>query len=66
MGEPPSGEPEGSHTESIGMGGDTGGTETSKYPEEKKEISIPEVAASEQGRAQTIYDNRPLPFHIWG
>ena len=32
----------------------TRGTETSKYPEEKKETSIPQVAASEQGRAQTM------------
>ena len=31
----------------------TRGTETSKYPEEEKETSIPEVAASETGRAQT-------------
>ena len=30
----------------------TGGTETSKYPEEKKETSILQVAASERGRAQ--------------
>jgi hypothetical protein len=66
MGEPTSGEPEVSHTQSIGMGSETGRTETSKYPEEKKETSIPQVAASEPGRAQTIYDNRPLPFHIWG
>ena len=29
------------------------GTETSKYPEEKKERSILQVAASERGRAQT-------------
>ena len=28
-------------------------TETSKYPEEKKEKSIPSVAASESGTAQT-------------
>lgn len=28
-------------------------TETSKYPEEEKENSIPLVAASETGRAQT-------------
>ena len=28
-------------------------TETSKYPEEKKIIMIPQVVASEQGRAQT-------------
>ena len=32
----------------------TRGTETSKYPEEEKENSIPVVAASEEGRAQTI------------
>ena len=32
----------------------TGGTETSKYPEEKKENSISEVAASEMERAQTM------------
>ena len=31
----------------------TRGTETSKYPEEEKETSIPGVAASETGRAQT-------------
>ena len=31
----------------------TRGTETSKYPQEKKETSIPSVAASESGTAQT-------------
>ena len=31
----------------------TRGPETSKYPEEEKENSIPLVAASEEGRAQT-------------
>ena len=31
----------------------TRGTETSKYPEEKKETSISLVAASEEGRGQT-------------
>ena len=33
----------------------TRGTETSKYPEEKKIIMIPSVVASESGRAQTDY-----------
>ena len=33
----------------------TRGTETSKYPEEKKTIVIPLVVASERGRAQTIF-----------
>ena len=37
----------------IGAVKETRGTETSKYPEEKKETSIPQVAASERGRAQT-------------
>jgi hypothetical protein len=31
----------------------TGGTETSKYPEEEKTKVIPSVAASERGLAQT-------------
>ena len=32
----------------------TQGTETSKYPEEKKTIVIPRVVASEIGAAQTV------------
>ena len=32
---------------------ETRGTETSKYPEEKKSTETPSVAASERGRAQT-------------
>ena len=36
------------------MGSDTQGTEPSKYLEEKKTIEIPLVAASEEGRAQTL------------
>lgn len=40
-------------TQFIGNRRQTGGTETSKYPEEEKENSIPSVAASERGRAQT-------------
>ena len=35
----------------------TWGTETSKYPQEKKENSIPKVVASEIGRAQTGSSN---------
>ena len=31
----------------------TRGSETSKYPEEKKENSIPSVVASEEGEGQT-------------
>ena len=33
----------------------TGGTETSKYPEEEKSTEIARVAASESARAQTGY-----------
>ena len=40
-------------TESIVHEKGTRGTETSKYPEEKKETSISQVAASERERAQT-------------
>ena len=39
--------------EYIGQVEGTRGTETSKYPQEEKENSIPPVAASEKGRAQT-------------
>ena len=41
------------HTEQIGMTKGTRGTETSKYPEEKKTTVIPRVVASEIGGAQT-------------
>ena len=37
----------------IGIEEGTRGTETSKYPEEKKETSISQVAASERERGQT-------------
>ena len=37
----------------IGRQEGTRGSETSKYPEEKKENSIPLVVASEEGRGQT-------------
>jgi hypothetical protein len=39
------------HAESIGVERYTRGTETSKYPEEKKTTVIPSVAASERGEA---------------
>ena len=53
MGQPTYGNAYVSYTESIGIEKVTRGTETSKYPEEEKETSIPSVAASERGRAQT-------------
>ena len=42
-------------TEHIGFERITRGTETSKYPEEKKSTEIALVAASERGIAQTIH-----------
>ena len=40
-------------TEHIGLGRRTQGTETSKYLQERKVTTIPSVAASERGVAQT-------------
>ena len=37
------------------IGGQTRGTETSKYPEENKTIVIPPVVAIEKGIAQTAF-----------
>ena len=42
----------------------TRGTETSKYPQEKKSIEIPSVAASERGRAQT--ETTTVVSGLWG
>ena len=42
-------------TEYIGVERRTRGTETSKYPEEKKSIEIPSVAASERGAALKLF-----------
>ena len=53
MGEPTWGKPHVSIAEYIGYERITRGTETSKYPKEEKEKSIPKVAASEMGIAQT-------------
>ena len=39
--------------EYIGLRRQTRGTETSKYPEEKKSTEIPSVVVSERGTAQT-------------
>ena len=53
MGKPACGDTQAPAGEYIAARGQTRGTETSKYPEEKKENSIPPVAASEKGTAQT-------------
>ena len=46
--------PSHSRLNQIGRAEGTRGSETSKYPEEKKENSIPLVVASEEGRGQTV------------
>ena len=53
MGEPGWGNAQSPPDESIVWLEGTRGSETSKYPEEKKENSIPVVVASELGRGQT-------------
>ena len=53
MGEPSRSNNRSSMNESIVHEKGTRGTETSKYPEEKKEKSISVVAASEEERGQT-------------
>ena len=53
MGEPTAFNQVVSLREFIAYWGQTQGTETSKYLQERKENSIPWVAASETGRAQT-------------
>ena len=54
MGEPGWGNAQSPMNESIVHEEGTRGSETSKYPEEKKENSIPLVMASEEGRGQTV------------
>ena len=50
MGDPAAGHAAAPAPERIGREEATGGTETSKYPEEEKSTEIPPVAASERGR----------------
>ena len=54
MGKPGWGHAQSLITEYIGDVERTWGTETSQYLKEEKETSIPSVAASERGSAQTI------------
>ena len=54
MGEPGWGNAQSSMDESIVHEKGTRGSETSKYPEEKKENSITLVVASEEVRGQTV------------
>jgi hypothetical protein len=51
-------------SEHIGLVEGTRGIETSEYPEERKAIATPLVAASEEGRGQTemVSSLLALPF----
>jgi hypothetical protein len=46
-------------SEHIGPVEGTGGIETSQYPEERKATATPSVAASEEGRGQTVSVSKP-------
>ena len=56
------GEPTGSDAGTMQSMGQTRGTETSHYPEEKKTKVIAQVVASERAGAQTI----DVSMHRWG
>src|SRR5919202_3577136 len=58
MGKPRLGNTGRSPAESIGRWRATRGSEPSQYPQEKKTIVIPLVAASERGTAQTVVHAR--------
>src|SRR3954466_7384228 len=53
MGKPSAGNAALPRPEYIGPAEASGGTETSKYPEERKSTETPRVVASERGAAQT-------------
>jgi hypothetical protein len=59
MGQPLARQVARSPAEYIGREKRTRGSEPSQYPEEKKAIAIPPVAASEEGKAQTLYMFKP-------
>ena len=69
MGEPGGSNVPSSMSESIAHEKGTRGTETSKYPEEKKSKEIARVAASESAKAQThVCVNVQMLLHevLWG
>ena len=55
MGQPAAAIPQHSVLNKIGMEGDTGGSEPSQYPEEKKATAISSVVANERETAQTAH-----------
>ncbi len=63
MGKPGWGNAWSSRAEFIGAWRQTRGTDTSKYPEERKSTETPRVAASERGIAQT--DVKKFTSGLW-
>ena len=57
MGQPGSGNSESSYTEFIGVRGERGEVKHLSTPRKRKQIVIPQVVASERGRAQTAGRN---------
>jgi hypothetical protein len=53
-------------SEHIGPGEGTRGIETSQYPEERKATATPLVAASEEGRGQTVPVPSLVALPVWG
>ncbi len=60
------GKPARTHLLATALRSGTRRTETSKYPQEKKENSTPSVAASEGGQAQTDTVSRVGPLRYRG
>ena len=53
-------------SEHIGPVEGTRGIETSQYPEERKATATPSVAASEEGRGQTMPVPSLVALPVWG
>ena len=66
MGKPGRGNALSSRGEFIASRKRTGGSEPSQYPQEKKAIAIPPVAASDRGTAQTgrVYKPAGIAFPV--
>ena len=66
MGEPAWGHAQATPPERIGRASATRGTETSKYPEERKSTETPLVAASERGHSPNPCACKPGGVAAWG
>ena len=59
MGQPGPGNSGSSYTEYRGVRGERGEVKHLSTPRKRNQFEIPSVAASERGRAQTRFSNRP-------